>query len=86
MEILGNYKGNLLIFAAEKDQVIPMEVIKRIYGSAQNVKSREIIVIPGATHSLGKWLNEHPSFLRVVSDKIYNTLCKSDSMGANTIS
>ncbi|TSA44925.1 alpha/beta hydrolase [bacterium] len=73
-EVLKHYKGNLLIFAAEKDQVIPDEVIEKIYNSAQNAKSREIIMIKGATHPLGKWLNEHPARLREVSDKICKIL------------
>lgn len=73
-EILKNYKGSLLIFAAEKDQVIPGEVIKRIYDSAQNAKSREIVTIHDATHPLGKWLNEHPDSLQMVSNKICDVL------------
>ena len=73
-EILKNYKGNLLIFAAEKDKVVPYEVIKRIYNSAQNVKSREIVIIHNATHPLGKWLSERPDSLRMVSDKICDVL------------
>ena len=69
-KILESYKGNLLIFAAKNDRVIPDEVIERIYNSAKNVKSREVVTIENATHPLGKWLNEHSSELREVSSQI----------------
>ena len=73
-EILKHYKGNILIFAAEKDQVIPNEVIQKIYDSARDAKFREIVTVKDATHPLGKWLNERPDFLRKVFDKIYDVL------------
>ena len=59
---------------AEKDRVIPDDVIKRIYESAQSAKSREIVTIKDATHPLGKWLNEHPDILQAVSNKIGDVL------------
>jgi alpha-beta hydrolase superfamily lysophospholipase len=77
-EILKQYKGNLLVFAAEKDQVIPDEVIQKIYTSAQNAKSREVVLLKEATHPLGKWLNEHPDLLRTVSDRISDVLQRKD--------
>jgi pimeloyl-ACP methyl ester carboxylesterase len=73
-DILNNYKGGLLLFAAEKDQVIPDEVIEKIYDSAQNAKSREVVTIKDATHSLSKWLNEHPDSLGMVVDKTAEVL------------
>ena len=79
-EILKNYKGNLLIISAEKDQIIPDEVIKKIYNSAQNTKSRKIIEIKEATHPLVKWLNENQEDLQEVSDSI----CKFISMNRIT--
>lgn len=69
-KILENYKGNLLIFEAEKDQIIPHEVIKRIYDSAENAKSRKVEIIEDATHSLAKWLDEHPIHLENLIKKV----------------
>lgn len=68
--ILEKYTGNLLIYGAEKDQVIPYEVIERIYGSARNTRAREVMLIKDATHSLAKWFNERPDSLRQISEKI----------------
>ncbi|MEK7135911.1 MAG: alpha/beta fold hydrolase [Patescibacteria group bacterium] len=68
--ILENYKGNILVYGAEKDQVIPYEVIERIYDSARNTRSKEVIMIKGAIHSLAKWLGERPDSLHQIFEKI----------------
>ena len=75
-EILKDYTGNLLIFAAEKDQIIPNEVIKRIYNSATNTNTKEIITFKNATHPLIEWLDKHPDHLEQVSDRIYHVIQK----------
>jgi pimeloyl-ACP methyl ester carboxylesterase len=48
--ILANYHGRLLIVAAEKDRIIPRDVITRIYDSAVNASERELYVAPKASH------------------------------------
>lgn len=73
-DILREYSGNLLLFAAEKDQVIPSEVIQKIYESAKQSRFKEVITIRGATHPLGKWLNEHPLQLDNVFKKIQQVI------------
>src|SRR3989344_217760 len=75
-EFLKDYRGNLLIFAAEKDQIIPNEVIKRIYNSATNTNTKEIITFKNATHPLIEWLDKHPNHLEQVSDRIYHVIQK----------
>lgn len=75
-EILQNYTGNLLVFVAGKDQIIPDEVIERIYNSAVNVNSKEMITFKDATHPLIEWLNKHPDCLKQVSDKVCNLVQK----------
>lgn len=70
-EILENYKGNLLIYGAEKDQIIPHQVIQGIYDSARNARSREILSVKDATHSLAKWLDERPDSLHKIVEKMY---------------
>ena len=49
-DILSGYKGRLLIIAAEKDKVIPIGVINKIYDSAANAKERKLYVAPRASH------------------------------------
>jgi pimeloyl-ACP methyl ester carboxylesterase len=49
-EILGEFKGSLLIIAAEHDHVIPSEVPQRLYASARNAGSRTLHIVPGSGH------------------------------------
>ncbi len=77
-EILRRYQGNLLIYGAEKDQVIPQEIIEKLYESARNARSREVIMIKDATHSLAKWIGERPDSLREIAEKI-SELSKPDA-------
>ncbi|QIL73721.1 alpha/beta hydrolase [Diaphorobacter sp. HDW4B] len=49
-EILGRFRGRLLVIAAEKDGVIPLEIPERLYASATSASERELLVIPDAEH------------------------------------
>jgi hypothetical protein len=51
-QILTEYKGRLFIIAAEKDEVIPIGVVNRIYDSAVNAKERKLFVAPRASHAV----------------------------------
>lgn len=51
-QILSEYKGRLYIVAAENDEVIPPEVINRIYDSAINAEERTLFVAPQASHAV----------------------------------
>jgi pimeloyl-ACP methyl ester carboxylesterase len=69
--ILNQYKGDLIIVVAGKDEVIPPEIIKKIYDNALNAKSRKIITFPDAPHKImGAYFNEHPEDLKIVVNKI----------------
>ncbi len=48
--IMSQFKGNLLIVAAEIDEVIPEAVIQGIYTAADSARSREIHVVPNSRH------------------------------------
>ena len=48
--IISEFKGNLLIIAAEVDDVIPVKVIEGIYASAKNAKSRFLHIVPNSRH------------------------------------
>ena len=51
-QILSEYKGRLLIIAAENDEVIPLGVIKRIYDSAVKAEKRTLFTAPQASHAV----------------------------------
>ena len=51
-QMLSVFRGRLLIVAAEKDEVIPLEVINRIYDSAVNAEDRILLVAPQASHAV----------------------------------
>ena len=68
--VLREFKGQLMIFSAENDQVVPDELIEKLYASAIRSKQREIHIIKKANHPLVKYLNEHPENLDIVADKV----------------
>ena len=49
-DIISGFKGNLLVIAAESDDVIPREVVERIHASATNAKVRLLHVVPASSH------------------------------------
>jgi hypothetical protein len=49
-QVLADYRGRLLIVAAENDRVIPRDVIDRIYGSAVNAAERVLYIAPNTSH------------------------------------
>jgi hypothetical protein len=51
-QILSEYKGCLLIIAAENDEVIPRGVINRIYDSAVRAEERILFFAPQASHAV----------------------------------
>jgi pimeloyl-ACP methyl ester carboxylesterase len=48
--ILSRFTGNLLVVAAEHDQVIPPGLVELIRESAESAKVRHLHVVPGAEH------------------------------------
>lgn len=48
--ILAGFTGRLLIVAGENDQIIPRDVINRIYDSAVNAAERRLYIAPDASH------------------------------------
>jgi len=51
-QILVKYKGRLFTIAAERDEVIPLGVVNRIYDSAVNAKERKLFVAPQTSHAV----------------------------------
>lgn len=50
-EILGRFRGRLLVIAGEQDNVIPLEIPERLHAAANRASRRELLVVPGAGHS-----------------------------------
>lgn len=63
-EILRVFRGRLLVVAAEHDMVIPREVVQRTFESATRAQSRDLYIVPGATH--GELLASEKEFRHVV--------------------
>ena len=49
-DILGRYRGKLLVVAAERDSVVPLEIPERLYASATRASHRELLIVPEAGH------------------------------------
>jgi pimeloyl-ACP methyl ester carboxylesterase len=49
-DILARFRGNLLVIAAEQDEVIPTEIVEKIYTSATTAARRQLHVMPGSRH------------------------------------
>jgi len=73
--LLADYTGRLLIVAAEKDQVIPRDVVNRIYDSAVNATKRQLYIAPNASHFVFTDLRANdPKGFDHVFDQICNML------------
>jgi len=73
--LLANFTGRLLIVAAENDQIIPRDVINRIYISARNAAERNLYIAPNASHFVFTDLRENdPGEFNYVFDQICNLL------------
>lgn len=51
-DILSRFRGNVLIVAGEKDEIIPRPVIDKMYASATAAQTRELLVFPGVDHHM----------------------------------
>jgi pimeloyl-ACP methyl ester carboxylesterase len=73
--LLAGYTGRLLIVAAENDQIIPRDVINRIYDSAVNAVERKLYIAPHASHFVFTDLRENdPAEFKYVFDQICTVL------------
>lgn len=73
---LKNFQGNLLIVWGENDTVVPRGVVESLYESAENAKSRELIVIPQGEHLLLPQLYENPKLMDKVVREISTVLSR----------
>jgi hypothetical protein len=59
LRALRSFKGNLLIIAAEEDNVIPRHVIDLYLESAADAKSSQVVWLVGCDHFVHPWLGTH---------------------------
>ncbi len=72
-EVVSFFTGKLLLLEAEKDQVIPKDVVRRIYDSAHVSRRKKYCTFKGATHPLTDWLSCHPEDFKVAIAEIVNS-------------
>ena len=77
-QILSGYRGRIFIVAGETDQVIPPEVIRRLYDSAANAAQRKLFIAPGASHSVFSdlRLNQPEVFRRLFGEIVEMLKCR----------
>lgn len=73
--LLADFRGRLLIVAAENDRVIPLDVIHRIHDAAVNAAERKLYIAPKASHFVFTDLRaNNPAEFKHVFDRICTML------------
>ena len=66
-DILSDFRGNLLLITAENDDIIPEDVVKKIFESATKARNKFIHEVQGSPHQILSYLAERPQkFLEVI--------------------
>jgi uncharacterized protein len=66
LRALRSFEGNLLIFAASDDKLIPPQIPHLLLNAAIKARSKRIIVIDGCEHLVHPWLECHEAERRTV--------------------
>jgi hypothetical protein len=70
-DILNDFRGNLLLITAENDDIIPEDVVKKIFESATKSRNKFIHEVQGSPHQILSYLAERPQkFLEVIKQII----------------
>ncbi len=69
-ELLESFKGKLLVFIGEDDEVIPNGVIKLIKKHSLNTTKSEFVYLPNCPHNVSQWMQDDPKRLDRISKKI----------------
>jgi fermentation-respiration switch protein FrsA (DUF1100 family) len=72
--ILESFHGRLLLVVAGRDDVIPEDVIRRIYTSAVNASAHESYIVPRSPHLLIHYLSQERREFERVIELVQNTL------------
>jgi uncharacterized protein len=73
---LATFGGNLLIFAASEDKVIPKELPGHYAAAAPAARSRQVIWLDGCEHLVHPWLETHEVERRSVVQTIVATIAE----------
>ena len=76
--ILRNYKGNLLLVTAKNDDVIPKDVVRRIFKSATKSKKKVIHEVQGSPHQILGYLAERPRMFKEVISQMIRIIKKKE--------
>jgi uncharacterized protein len=71
---LKKFRGDLLIFMGEKDEVIPREAISLLDKNFSNCNSKKIIFIPDCPHKMHQWIPKHKSIKKRLQIKLLGSL------------
>jgi pimeloyl-ACP methyl ester carboxylesterase len=77
LDVLETFRGNLLIYIGESDDVIPKGVINLLDEHSWNVKTKEIIRIPDLGHRIPVWLAENPNKQKEIASRLLELLAMS---------
>lgn len=73
-EIMQKFQGKLLICYAEKDNVIPQEIIDRLYETATKAQKKERYLIQKSPHKTWEYLAENVNEFKKIFTRILETL------------
>jgi hypothetical protein len=73
-DILSRFKGKLLVIGAEHDEVIPKEVLLKIFNAAQNASKKDIYIIQNSGHNIREFLNNNELERKIIYNKIIDLL------------
>ncbi len=76
-DILNDFRGNLLLITAENDDIIPEDVVKKIFESATKSRNKFIHEVQGSPHQILSYLAEKPQKFLEVIKQIINILGKN---------
>ena len=73
-DILNDFRGNLLLISAENDDIIPEDVVKKIFESATKSRNKFIHEVQGSPHQILSYLAERPQKFQEVIKQIRSIL------------
>lgn len=73
-KILQAFSGAIYLVSCELDEVIPVEIVDRLYDSAKNANRCLHTEIAGCNHQVLNFLNQHPEELDTIANKIVSVI------------
>jgi len=70
VQVLDHFKGNLIIFIGERDEVIPQGVVDMLDSHATSVSHKETITLPNTGHQIIEAAEQSASLMDLIVSKI----------------